>query len=59
MSDRNNKGELIKRVATKTGQDKATVAEIVDTTIEEIYQAFKRKKRSLFVILAPSYPLQK
>ena len=45
MSDRIDKDELIKRVAAKTGQNKAAVTEIVDTTFEEIYQAFKREER--------------
>ena len=44
MSDRLDKEELIKRVAMKTGQDKSIVAEIVDTTFEEIYEAFKREQ---------------
>ena len=45
MSDRINKDELIKRVAAKTGQNKAVVAEIVDITFEEIYEAFKREEK--------------
>ena len=45
MSNSINKDELVKRVAAKTGQDKATVAEIVDTTFEEMYQAFKRQEK--------------
>ena len=45
MSDRIDKDELIKRVAIKTGQDKTTVAEIIDTTFEEIYEAFKRQEK--------------
>ena len=45
MSNSINKDELIKRVAAKTGQDKNTVTEIVDTTFEEIYQAFKREEK--------------
>ena len=40
-----DKNELIEHVASKTEQDKAIVAEIVDTTFEEIYQAFKRKEK--------------
>lgn len=40
-----NKDELVKRVAAKTGQNKTVVAEIVDTTFEEIYQAFKREEK--------------
>ena len=45
MTDRINKDELIKRVAVTTGHNKALVAEIVDTTFEEIYQAFKREEK--------------
>ena len=45
MSDRINKDELIKRVAAKTGQNKAIITEIVDTTFEEIYEAFKREEK--------------
>ena len=45
MSDRIDKDELINRVVTKTGQDKVIVTEIVDTTFEEIYQAFKREEK--------------
>ncbi len=45
MSDRINKDGLIKRVVAKTGQDKVIVTEIVDTTFEEMYQAFKREEK--------------
>jgi len=45
MSDRLDKDGLIERVVIKTGQDKAIVAEIVDTTFEEIYEAFKREEK--------------
>lgn len=45
MSDRIDKDELIERVATKTGQNKAIVSEIVDITFEEIYEAFKREEK--------------
>ena len=45
MSNSINKDELIQRVAAKTGQNKAVVAEIVDTTFEEMYQAFKREEK--------------
>ena len=45
MSDRINKEDLIKRVAAKTGQKKTIVSEIVDTTFEEIYQAFKYEEK--------------
>jgi DNA-binding protein HU-beta len=40
-----DKSELIERVTDKAGQDKAIVAEIVDATFEEIYQAFKREEK--------------
>jgi DNA-binding protein HU-beta len=36
---------LIERVTTKTGQDKTVVAEIVGTTFEEIYEAFKHEEK--------------
>ena len=45
MSNSINKDELVKRVAAKTGQGQTAVAEIVDTTFEEIYQAFKREEK--------------
>ena len=45
MSDRLDKEGLIERVVIKTGQEKAIVAEIVDTTFEEIYEAFKREEK--------------
>ena len=45
MNDRINKDDLIKRVAVKTGYDKVIVTEILDTTFEEIYQAFKREEK--------------
>ncbi len=45
MSNRINKDELIKRVADKTGQSKAVVTDVVDTTFEEIYQAFKHEEK--------------
>ena len=45
MSDRIDKDELVNRVVIKTGQDRAVVTEIVDTTFEEIYQAFKREQK--------------
>lgn len=45
MNDRINKDDLIKRVAVKTGCDKVIVTEIIDTTFEEIYQAFKREEK--------------
>ena len=45
MNDRINKDDLIKRVAAKTGCDKVIVTEIIDTTFEEIYQAFKREEK--------------
>ncbi len=45
MTNRIDKEEVIKRVAVKTGQDKAIVTEIVDTAFEEIYEAFKREEK--------------
>jgi len=45
VTDRIDKTELIKRVAQQTGHDKDLVAEIVDVTFEEIYEAFKRQQK--------------
>lgn len=45
MSDRIDKTELIKRVTQKTNQTEALVTEIVDTTFEQIYEAFKREEK--------------
>lgn len=45
MSDRLDKEALIERVAARTGQDKTIVAEIVDRTFEEMYEAFKREEK--------------
>ena len=45
MSDRIDKTELIKRVTQQTNQTEALVTEIVDTTFEQIYEAFKREEK--------------
>jgi DNA-binding protein HU-beta len=45
MNNRIEKIDLIKRVAQRTGHDQAIVTEIVDTTFEEIYEAFKREEK--------------
>ena len=42
MTERVNKQDLVKLVAARTGRDTTDVAEIVDATFEEIYQAIKR-----------------
>ena len=45
MSERIDKTELIKRVTQQTNQTEALVTEIVDTTFEQIYEAFKREEK--------------
>jgi DNA-binding protein HU-beta len=42
MSDRIDKKDLISRVSERVGQDSALVGEIVEATLEEIYEALKR-----------------
>ena len=42
MSDRIDKKALINLVSKRVGKDVDTVGEIVDATLEEIYQALKR-----------------
>ena len=42
MNDRIDKKELVSRVARRLDQDTKLVGEIVDATIEEMYQALKR-----------------
>jgi DNA-binding protein HU-beta len=42
MSDRIDKRGLIKRVVERVGTDEDTAAEIVEATLEEIYEALKR-----------------
>ena len=41
MSDRIDKKELIRRVSLRVADGRGTVAEIVDATLEEIYEALK------------------
>lgn len=41
MADRVERQELVERVARRTGRDSAVVGEIIDATIEEIYDALK------------------
>ena len=45
MNNRIDKSDVIKRVAQETGQPEALVSEIVDTTFEQIYEAFKQEER--------------
>lgn len=42
MGDRMDKQSLVERVSRQAGQDRETVAKIVDATLEEIYEALKR-----------------
>ncbi len=42
MSNRINKKELVRRVSERVGQDIAIVEEMVDATLEEIYEALKQ-----------------
>ncbi len=42
MSDRIGKKELVRRVSERIGEGPATVEELVDATLEEIYEALKR-----------------
>lgn len=41
MGDRIDRGELVRRVCERTEKDAALVGEIVDATLEEIYEALK------------------
>jgi DNA-binding protein HU-beta len=41
MNDRFDKKKLVSQVARRVGQDPKLVGEIMDATIEEIYQALK------------------
>jgi DNA-binding protein HU-beta len=41
MSDRIERDELIRLVAQRTGQDVEEVCKVVDTFLDEIYQAIK------------------
>lgn len=45
MNERIDKNELIRRVAQRTDRNEELVAEIVDATLEEIYQALKRAEK--------------
>ncbi len=45
VKERLDKTDIIERVAQQTGQETSVVAEIIDTTFEEIYQAFKRGQK--------------
>jgi DNA-binding protein HU-beta len=42
MNERIDKKALVNLVVTRTGKDRATVEEILDATLEEIYEALKR-----------------
>lgn len=42
MRGRIEKKDLVRRVAMRVNRDEATVGDIVDATLEEIYEALKR-----------------
>jgi DNA-binding protein HU-beta len=42
MSDRVDRQELIEKVSQRVSKDAGLVGEVVDATLEEIYQALKR-----------------
>ncbi len=42
MSERVVKNELVSRISQRVGGDTDTVAEIVDVTLEEIYEALRQ-----------------
>jgi len=42
MSERVDKNELVNRVSQRIGRDADTVEQIVETALEEIYEALKR-----------------
>ena len=44
MADRIDKKQLVDRVFERTGRDRALVGEIVEATLEEIYEAIKREE---------------
>jgi len=45
MSERIDKKELVDRVSQQISRDTDTVSEVVEATLEEIYEALKRGKR--------------
>jgi DNA-binding protein HU-beta len=44
MEERIDKKQLIDRVSERTGRDRTQVSEIVEATLEEIYEALKRQE---------------
>ena len=44
MADRIDKKQLVDRVSERSGKDGALVEEIVEATLEEIYEALKREE---------------
>ncbi len=42
MSERVDKNELVNRVSQRVGRDADTVREVVEATLEEIYEALKQ-----------------
>jgi DNA-binding protein HU-beta len=45
MDGRIDKKQLIDRVSARTGRDRTQVSEIIEATLEEIYEALKREER--------------
>jgi len=44
MADRIDKKQLVDRVSERSGRDRALVQEIVEATLEEIYEALKQEE---------------
>ena len=44
MSERIDKKQLVERVSERTGKDRTQVTEIIEATLEEIYEALKREE---------------
>ena len=44
MSERIDKKQLVERVANRVAKDTGLIKEIVDATLEEIYEALKREE---------------
>ena len=59
MSDRIDQKELIDRVSKKVNQDTLLVKEIVEATIEEIYEALKQRESVSLRNLGTFYIRQK
>ncbi len=44
MGDSIDKKELVKRIAKRLSKDPATIEQVMDAALEEIYQALKREE---------------